>query len=133
MVSFFIYMLGLFRCLHQVLPKALSVFGTCSQRAVCLSNTKFDHSQSTLYTRCLAGCNLWLMMSTVTILIGLQVHWDISDFPVTERTDCETLLYKYCCYVLRVIEMTTTTTMTMTRTLGMQYMMCHLQRLPKLI
>jgi len=128
MVSFFIYMLGLFRCLNQALPKALSMFGTYSQCAVCLSNTKFDHSQTTLYTRCLAGCNLWLMKSTFTILIVLQVHWDIFDIPVTQRSDCETLLYKYRCYLLTAIETTT-----MTRTSGMQYMMCPMQRLPKII
>jgi len=127
MVSFFIYMLGLFRCVHQ--PEALSMFSTYSQRAVCLSNTTFDHSQMTMYTLCLAGCNLCLMKSTVTILIVLQVHWDIFDNTVTQRSDCETLLYKYCCYLLTAIVTTTTTA----RTSGMQYMICPMQRPPKII
>ena len=69
------------------------------------------------------------MKSTVTILIVLQVHWDIFDNTVTQRSDCETLLYKYCCYLLTAIVTTTTTA----RTSGMQYMICPMQRPPKII
>jgi hypothetical protein len=43
------------------------------------------------------------MKSAVIVLINFQVHWDISDVSVGQRTDLKLSLYKHYFYLLAVI------------------------------